>query len=77
MLEHKMNIITNIFHGAINISLQDVLERIEKIVSNKNSIIILYCEHGGRSKKALGKLEKLGYNNLYNLEGGISNILIE
>lgn len=60
--------------GAINVPLQDISERIGNVVINKNEVIILYCEYGGRSRKALSKLEKLGYVNVYNLDGGIEKI---
>lgn len=60
--------------GAINIPLQDIPERIGNVVRDKNEVIILYCEYGGRSRKALSKLEKLGYVNVYNLDGGIEAI---
>lgn len=60
--------------GAINIPLQDINDKIENIVKNKNDVVIMYCEYGGRSKKACTKLEKLGYINVYNLENGIAGI---
>ena len=60
--------------GAINIPLQDISERIGTVARNKNDIIILYCEYGGRSRKAMNKLEKLGFVNVYNLDGGIEKI---
>ena len=37
-------------------------------------MIIVYCEYGGRSKKAVNKLLKMGYENIYNLDGGIAGI---
>lgn len=60
--------------GAVNIPLQDIGNKIGNVVKNKNDVIILYCEYGGRSRKALIKLEKLGYVNVYNLDGGIEKI---
>jgi rhodanese-related sulfurtransferase len=60
--------------GAINIPLQDISLKIESIVKNKNEIIIVYCEHGGRSKKACNKLKKMGYKNVFNLINGIEGI---
>lgn len=33
-------------------------------------ILIVYCSSGKRSKKAQKKLEKMGYEQVYNLEGG-------
>lgn len=64
----------NHLQGAINIPLQEVNEKIVRYVKDKNEIIIVYCQYGGRSKKACGKLEKLGYQNVYNLDGGIEGI---
>ena len=60
--------------NAINIPLQNLNERINTIVRDKNDIIIVYCEYGGRSKKACIKLEKMGYMHVYNLENGIARI---
>ena len=64
----------NHLNGAINIPLQDISRSIERFVRNKNDIIIVYCEYGGRSKKACNKLVKMGYVNVYNLDGGIESI---
>ena len=44
------------------------------MLKDKKSIIILYCKTGGRSSKALKKLQKLGYENVYNLKNGLDNI---
>ena len=65
----------NHLKGAVNIPLQDTSEnRIRRYVKNKSSIIIAYCEYGGRSRKAVNKLIKMGYENVYNLDGGIEKI---
>lgn len=61
-------------NGAINIPLQDISNDFEKYVDNKDAVIIVYCEYGGRGKKACYKLDKMGYKNVYNLEGGIQGI---
>lgn len=42
-------------------------------LKDKNAVIILYCSTGSRSKKAQRKLEKMGYQNVYNLYNGIQN----
>ena len=68
--EYRENHLT----GSVNIPLSDIKRKIEKIVPNKDRKILLYCQSGLRSKKAIKILEKLGYNNLYNLNGGIENI---
>lgn len=59
--------------GSINIPVYDI-EKQAKNKLNKNSIIIVYCSAGIRSKRAIQILEKLGYENLYNVEGGIENL---
>ena len=59
---------------SINIPLQKLEVRIKSIIDSKESIIVVYCEYGNRSKKACSKLEKMGYVNVYNLEGGLNKI---
>ena len=59
--------------GSINIPGYDI-EKQAKNKLNKDSIIIVYCSAGIRSKRAIQILEKLGYENLYNVEGGIENL---
>ncbi len=60
--------------GAINIPMHEVGDKIGRVVRSKNDVIIVYCEYGGRSKKVLNKLKKMGYLNVYNLDGGIEGI---
>ena len=50
---------------------------VEKVVTNKNDIVICYCQSGSRSAKACAKLKGLGYINIYNLKGGILGIKIK
>ncbi len=38
---------------------------------DKNTPIILYCRSGNRSSMSANKISKLGFNEIYNLEGGI------
>jgi rhodanese-related sulfurtransferase len=38
---------------------------------NKEDKIIIYCHHGVRSLQVCYYLEKLGFNNIINLDGGI------
>lgn len=57
---------------AINISNIDIIDKIEKNFPDKESIIIVYCQSGGRSADAAEKLVKNGYKKVYNL-GGINN----
>ena len=47
----------------------DFSENIEKL--DKNIPIILYCRSGRRSSLSANKLSKLGFKEIYNLDGGI------
>ncbi len=64
----------NHLDGAINIPMQEITQKIGRYTNNKNDVIIVYCEYGGRSKKAANKLCKIGFVNVYNLDGGIEAI---
>jgi rhodanese-related sulfurtransferase len=44
---------------------------VQQILTNKDQKIIVHCRSGGRSLKAVGEMKKLGYTNVYNLQGGI------
>lgn len=61
-------------NGAICIPLYELQIKIENIVQNKQQLIILYCQSGARSKRAIEILETMGYTNLYEIDGGIDNI---
>lgn len=49
------------------------LSKIESVEYEKDTIIILYCATGVRSAEASKLLNKMGYTNLYNLDGGLLN----
>lgn len=52
------------------IPLGDVLDNIDKISSDKK--VVVHCRSGARSATAINQLEKkFGFENLYNLKGGI------
>jgi adenylyltransferase/sulfurtransferase len=56
--------------GAELIPLAAIVENANKI--SKEQKVIVHCKVGGRSAKAIRELEeKFGFNNLYNLKGGI------
>lgn len=64
----------NHLEGAVNIPLPDVKRNIENKVKNKTRKILVYCQSGIRSAKAVEIMEELGYTQVYNLKGGIENI---
>lgn len=47
------------------------IAKVEKLHSNKNKKIVVYCSLGIRSETIGKKLMKAGYTNVYNLYGGI------
>lgn len=61
--------------GAINIPVYDLEKKLkEGMVVDSNKTIIVYCQSGYRSKKAIKILEANGYENCYEIEGGLSKI---
>jgi len=58
--------------GGILVPVDQISMSIEKVITDKDKEIIVYCRSGNRSKSAVNKLLKLGYTNVYDL-GGINN----
>ncbi len=55
--------------GGVLIPLGGILIEADKIAKDKT--VVVQCRSGKRSAAAIMQLEQLGYNNLYNLQGGI------
>lgn len=60
--------------GSINIPLYELLVKAKIELPNKNIPIIVYCQTGHRSRKALDILKKEEYENLYTIKGGLDEI---
>ena len=63
-----------IIPGAINIDIykgQGFIYSIEELDKSKNYYV--YCRSGGRSGQACSIMRELGFQNAYNLLGGIMN----
>lgn len=57
--------------GAIHIG-RGVIERdIEKMIPNKDELVILYCGGGFRSAMAADNIQKMGYTNVLSMAGGM------
>src|SRR6187551_1338838 len=57
--------------GAIHLG-KGVIERdIEKKVPDLNATVVLYCGGGYRSVLAADNLQKMGYRNVFSMDGGI------
>ncbi len=55
--------------GSINVPLMSIENKIETIIPNKNSTILVYCKSGVRAKLASETLVNLGYTNVYDFGG--------
>jgi rhodanese-related sulfurtransferase len=60
--------------NAVNIPVQELESRIKELDSYKNKEVIVYCSYGKRSVKASTILAKSGFNSVYNLDGGITEL---
>ena len=55
--------------GAILIPHDEILERAETVLTDKDQLILVYCRSGRRSKLASEDLVKLGYTNIKEFGG--------
>lgn len=49
-----------------------LVARLDEIKDKKDKEIVIMCRSGGRSSRACVLLEKHGFENVYNLKGGIT-----
>ena len=57
--------------NSINIPVEEIEWEVEELEQYKERPILVYCKVGVRSSVACAILEEEGFNNLYNLRGGI------
>ena len=55
--------------GAIVISHEEIAEKAEEVLPDKNQLILVYCRSGRRSKIAAEALAELGYTNIKEFGG--------
>ena len=55
--------------GAILIPYDEILEKAEGVLTDKEQLILVYCRSGRRSKLASADLVKLGYTNIKEFGG--------
>ena len=58
--------------GAVLIPHDEILEKAENVLTDKDQLILVYCRSGNRSKQAAEKLVALGYTNIVEF-GGIND----
>jgi len=57
--------------GAVNVPLDELEGRLAGTVKNKSTPLILVCAAGSRSKRAQAVAQKLGYEKVHSLQGGL------
>lgn len=62
--------------GAISIPVYDLARDIGRKITKRDNLIIVYCQTGGRSKKAAKILADLCYTNVYIIKGGLERLII-
>ena len=60
--------------GAISIPEYELKFRKDELPKKTDEKIIVYCQSGSRSRKACDYLKSIGYENVYNLFGGLQNL---
>mgnify|MGYP002517944219 CR=1 FL=1 len=55
--------------GAILISHEEIAEKAEEVLTDKDQLILVYCRSGRRSKIAAEALVELGYTNIKEFGG--------
>ena len=55
--------------GAIQISHDEITEKTEEVLTDKDQLILVYCRSGRRSKIAAEALVELGYTNIKEFGG--------
>ena len=55
--------------GAILIPHDEILQKAEAVLTDKDQLILVYCRSGRRSKLAAADLVKLGYTNIKEFGG--------
>jgi rhodanese-related sulfurtransferase len=55
--------------GAILIPYDEIMQKAESVLTDKNQLLLVYCRSGRRSKLASEDLVKLGYTNIKEFGG--------
>ena len=56
---------------AINVPVDEVVEKIEQLITDKTKKIYVYCLSGARSEAAVETMTQMGYKNVFSVSGGL------
>ncbi len=68
----KEEFATGALPGAVLIPIDQLQNNTDKFPPDKQTPILIYCAHGVRSLFGASFLERTGFTNVYNLQGGIA-----
>ncbi len=57
--------------GALHVPLDQLEQRLTTVAKNKSTPLIMVCASGMRSKRAQAVAQKLGYEKVHSLQGGL------
>jgi rhodanese-related sulfurtransferase len=57
--------------GAKNLPLGELEAKLAQVVKNKATPVVMVCQVGARSARAAAAAQKLGYENVQSLAGGL------
>ena len=57
--------------GAVNVPLDELEARLPQVVKNKTTPVIMVCAAGARSLRGQAVAQKLGYDKVHSLHGGL------
>ncbi|MDH5178718.1 MAG: rhodanese-like domain-containing protein [Gammaproteobacteria bacterium] len=58
--------------NSIHIPLQSLQNKVSELEKHKSKKLIVGCQFGNRSASACAMLKKQGFENIYNLKGGMA-----
>ena len=57
--------------GAVLLPMQEIVERSDELTPHKDSRVVVFCHHGGRSERVAYWLREQGFTMAQNMVGGI------